>query len=117
MKEITGFEDYFVTEEGKILTTKVSYRNNPTGGLKELVLSKNKSGYRYANIYAGKGKDNRHSIRIHRIVWQEYKGLIPDGYVVDHINDDKTDNRLSNLQLLTPKQNTKKYWDAKNQTK
>ena len=114
MKEITGFENYFVTEEGKILTTKVSYRNNPKGELKELVLSKNKSGYRYANIYAGKGKHNRHSIRIHRIVWQEYKGLIPDGYVIDHINDNKSDNRLSNLQLLTPKQNIKKYWNGKN---
>jgi len=36
---------------------------------------------------------------------------------LDKFNNNKTDNRLSNLQLLTPKENTKKYWDAKNQTK
>ena len=33
--------------------------------------------------------------RVYRYVWKT------DGYVVDHVNNNKTDNRLSNLQLLT----------------
>ena len=41
----------------------------------------------------------------HRFVWECYNGIIPDGLVIDHINDDKIDNRLSNLQLLTTKEN------------
>lgn len=31
--------------------------------------------------------------------------LVPDDLEVDHINDDKTDDRIENLQLLTPEQN------------
>ena len=43
----------------------------------------------------------------HRFVWECFNGLIPEGKVIDHINDDKVDNRLCNLQLLTQQQNCK----------
>lgn len=36
---------------------------------------------------------------------------IPDGYEVDHINNDKTDDRIENLQILTAEQNRlKQSW-------
>lgn len=31
---------------------------------------------------------------------------------VDHLNDDKTDDRIDNFQLLTPLENSKKYSEA-----
>lgn len=46
--------------------------------------------------------------RVHRIVWISQHGVIPDGYCIDHINSDKKDNRISNLQLLTPQENSSK---------
>ena len=49
---------------------------------------------------------------VHRFVWECFYGLIPEGKVIDHINDDKEDNRLCNLQLLTQQENCKK--SAKN---
>lgn len=109
-KEITGFKDYFVTNDGRIYTTKESWRlRTKEGEWRELQLANHKTGYKYANIYSGKGKENRHSIRVHRLVWQEWKGLIPEGYYVDHINNNKSDNRIENLQLLTPLENAQKY--------
>ena len=45
---------------------------------------------------------------VHRFVWECYNGNIPEGKVIDHINNNKEDNRLCNLQLLTQQQNCKK---------
>lgn len=33
----------------------------------------------------------------HRFVWEAINGVIPKGFVVDHYNNCKTDNRLENL--------------------
>ena len=44
-------------------------------------------------------------VLLHRFVYECYHGIIPDDLVIDHCNDDRTDNRLCNLQLVTPKEN------------
>lgn len=44
--------------------------------------------------------------RIHRIIWSYVNGPIPAGMVIDHINGDKSDNRIENLRLTTCSQNS-----------
>ena len=51
------------------------------------------------------------SITLHRAIYAWFKGEVPDGYIVDHIDNKHTthfDNRLENLQLLTPGENLAK---------
>ena len=46
---------------------------------------------------------------IHKLVYCVFHNMlnIPDGYVIDHINACKTDNRLENLRLITLSENVK----------
>lgn len=41
----------------------------------------------------------------HRIVWVYFNGEIPEGFSIDHIDGDPTNNDLSNLRLVTSEQN------------
>lgn len=41
----------------------------------------------------------------HRLIWQAAVGPIPDGMEINHRNGVKTDNRLSNLELVTHQEN------------
>ena len=51
------------------------------------------------------------NIPLSRLIYVWFKGDIPDGYVVDHINNDSFDNRPENLQLLTVGDNLKKRFE------
>ena len=51
------------------------------------------------------------NIPLSRFIYAWFKGDIPDGYVVDHINNDSFDNRPENLQLLTVGDNLKKRFE------
>ena len=42
---------------------------------------------------------------IHRLVWETFNGKIPENIQCNHLNEVKTDNRLENLNLMTPKEN------------
>ena len=37
---------------------------------------------------------------LHRWIWQQIFGPIPDGWEIDHINGIRTDNRLENLRCI-----------------
>lgn len=39
--------------------------------------------------------------RLHRYVWKYYNGDIPEGYDIHHIDGDKGNNDISNLQMLS----------------
>lgn len=50
------------------------------------------------------GRNGFH-MRAHRLIWEVVHGPIPDGMQINHINGIKTDNRIANLELVTPSEN------------
>lgn len=36
---------------------------------------------------------------VNRVIWTMYNGTIPDGYLVDHWDTDKSNNKITNLRL------------------
>ena len=97
MSKFRNYDNYEVFEDGKIW----SYRKN-----KFLKPQTQKNGYQVVNLYDNDGKMKKYLV--HRIVYESVSGApIPEGMQVNHINEDKTDNRFfENLNLMTPKQNT-----------
>jgi hypothetical protein len=57
-----------------------------------------KSGYRRVSLCG-------HVYYAHRVIYVLFHGDIPDGFHVDHINCDVSDNRIENLRLATNSQN------------
>lgn len=51
------------------------------------------------------------NIPLSRLIYVWFKGDIPDGYVVDHKNNDSFDNTPDNLKLMTVGDNLKKRFE------
>lgn len=45
--------------------------------------------------------------KAHRIIWIMHFGEIPDGMVIDHVDNNGTNNLLSNLRLATRQENNR----------
>lgn len=84
------------------LTGKLSWRVNPTRGAKVLghdVGTKCMYGY-YVLTY--KRKQHRAS----RVIWEMFNGTTPPSMYIDHINRNRADDRLDNLRLASPMNNS-----------
>jgi len=62
----------------------------------------NSNGYKFVNLSV---ENNTKQDYIHRIVAKAFIGNIPDGFEVNHLNKDKSDNRLCNLEIVTKRGN------------
>lgn len=66
------------------------------------IFGENINGYIRINIFHKSEKVRKMA---HCLVWETFVGKIPDGFVIDHINTTRDDNRLENLRCVTPKGN------------
>lgn len=64
-------------------------------------------GYAYVSLRFYK---QHKTFRVNVLVWDYFGYKDRKGHEVDHIDGDKTNNIISNLQLLSGRENTAKYW-------
>lgn len=61
-----------------------------------------KSGYHKVWI---RNENGPYSIQLHRLVWSVWRGPIPAGYQINHLDFDRINNAVSNLECVTPLEN------------
>jgi hypothetical protein len=62
--------------------------------------------YEDADRYATTSVDSK-TQRIHRLIWIWHNGPIPEDRVIDHIDRDRRNNRITNLRLATSSENNR----------
>ncbi|WP_302782615.1 HNH endonuclease signature motif containing protein [Clostridium saudiense] len=93
--EMVGDCKKLINKEGLIITVF----DNPNLESNFSYGSKNsKTGY-YTTIVNGKTQ------YVHRLVWELFNGAIPEGFEINHIDGNKSNNKLFNLELMTRKEN------------
>lgn len=90
MKQIPTLENYYATEEGKIFKNKI----------KEIIGCKTKRGYIVVKI-------GKKQYRKHRLIARTFIQNRENKPEINHINGIKDDNRVLNLEWVTPKENTR----------
>jgi hypothetical protein len=104
--KIKGYEKYSVSDTGFV-------RNDKTKKVKSFY--PNGMGYRRAQLY----KNGKTELKfIHKLVYENFVGDIPEGMVVKHKDGNITNNRLENLTLTErSKPNSPKYRRYTEETK
>lgn len=93
-REITDFPDYYVTDTGRVFSAK---SKRGYFELKHHILS----SYPAVGIYRNGKQVNKY---VHRLVVTEWYGY-HKGLVVNHKDENKTNNRVENLEWVTASQN------------
>lgn len=111
---VFGYEDaYLIDKSGNIKSLTRKTRQSGNLVKQYYICRKNKISpddfnkyhdYKRVILWNAELKKNTNHY-VHRLVWESFKGKIPDGMQINHINEIKDDNRLENLGLVTPKEN------------
>lgn len=92
-RKIKDYENYEVSENGDV-------RNLKTGRIMKLYLQQG-----YYRVSLIKCKNVKKSEAVHRLVAIAFIPNIDNKPIIDHINQNKTDNNISNLRWSTYKEN------------
>ena len=82
--------EYFVSSFGRIRSRKFPDKFLIPGTVR---------GYKHFSLCGKMHKG-------HRLVWETFRGEIPYGMVINHLDGNKANNKLSNLQICSPKENS-----------
>lgn len=94
-RTVPGYPNYQVSRCGEVRSL---------GRNKLLALYRNDRGYLLVNLYRdGRAKN----FLVHRLIASAFLGVIPQGWQVNHLDGDKGNNRVENLEVVTQDENLK----------
>jgi hypothetical protein len=92
-----GFSKYLISTDGQVYSLKRD----------KLIEPSNKNGikgsYLVVTIYNDKGQ--KKYMLVHRLVYMAHVGPIPKGMQINHKDENKENNCIENLELMTQKEN------------
>ena len=102
---MVDWNEYFYYKDGKLYNkaSRRRARKDEEAGFD------NGNGYRRVSL-------NGTRYRVHRIIWELHNGEIPSGMQIDHIDQDRSNNNITNLRVVTNKENLKNQGKYKNNT-
>ena len=122
------FDNYAITEDGKLYRkehysmkktkmTKAGVKNEFNKHFTERPIrphKNKKSGYHQVSIRkTGFNEKIGFTKYIHELVAEQFIGLRPEGYQVDHIDGNRSNNHCANLEYVTRSENIKRMWKRK----
>ena len=113
IKQIDGFEGYFISQSGRVYSNIQVNRAFFNGGMYEIFPKETNRGYLEIGLHwrDANGKRKRKWIRVHQLVAHHFCEKPADFdykiYEPNHINGDKHDNRAENLEWVTRSDNQK----------
>ena len=105
-KYIPGFQNrYIISKYGEIQSAFGVNKG------KILAPAIDNNGYYIIVLQASQGRNGRRLCRVHRLVATTFLGFIDPEDEINHIDGNKQNNKLANLEIISKKANNKKYLD------
>lgn len=112
-KEVEGYEGFYEvsnfgnvrSKDRKIFSENQFSKYSYDFSGKTMAPVDNGTGYMQINL-SKKGKINKEYV--HRLVYKTFIGEIPKNKEINHIDHDKSNNRLNNLEIVSRKENMEK---------
>lgn len=99
-EDISGYEGlYRISNQGRVWRVD---RGALVALQTEKLRTHNRGGYIFVSLWRD---GRRKNFKVHRLVVTSFAGRIPSGYEVNHIDGNKANNIISNLEVITRSQN------------
>ena len=106
----TKYKNYYATKYGQILSTKIPGGRGKTDNNYRCLKYKI-DRYGYLTVCLSLFKNNKQTriyVPVHKLVYETFNCVVPKKMTIDHIENNRLNDRLDYLQLLSVEDNLKK---------
>ena len=65
------------------------------------------NGYLNVGVYFDK---KQRCMYVHRLIYETFNGSVPNGYELDHVDGNRTNNSIDNLEVVTRRENVNRAY-------